>query len=142
MEYDFTLSKPLPQRAQPDYSVKPSAEQRALVQWITAQVLRNLKEYLILSGQTSLLVSDAPLHLFELNDELCAMLGLDNGCIALMDVLDASPKLVWSDIDLAVLQRLPLDHLRNTCRELTTARPNLRSFNPLTNGGLFHGPDS
>ena len=132
MEYDFPLTKPLPQRSQPDYSIQPSAEQRALVRWITAEMLRVLREYIVLSGQTLFFASDAPLHLFELNDELCGTLELDSGCVVLMDLLEASPKLVWSDIDLAVLQRQPIDQLRVTCRELTSARAIICSFALLT----------
>jgi hypothetical protein len=128
MEYDFNLKKPLPRRPQANLTIVPSAEQIILVHRITSQFLRLLRDFLTVTEQSALLASDAPFHLFELSDELCGIAGLDNGCAVLLDLLEVSPKLVWSDEDLAVLQRTPVDQLRAMCRTLSNVRPNACSF--------------
>ena len=115
MDYEFTSKKPMPQRAQPDWSIKPGAEQIALVHWITAQVLRLLMECIDETEQNAIFASEAPFHLFELSEELCGVLELQSGCALLLDLFDVSPKLVWSDEDFAVLQRMPVEHLRPMC---------------------------
>src|SRR4051794_35202538 len=119
MEHELQLIRPLLDRRQPDYTIKPSAEQVALVHWITGQMLRLLTNYISVSGQHAIFASDAPLHLFELSDELCGMLGLENGCVVLFDLLEVSPKLVWSDEDFGLLERISVDRLRTMCCELT-----------------------
>jgi hypothetical protein len=128
MQYDFALKKPLHRRPQADLSTSPGAEQIALVHWITHQFLRLLRRFLIVTEQNSLLASDAPFHLFELSDELCGIVGLANDCAVLLDLFDVPLKLVWSDEDLAVLQRMPADQLRAMCRTLSNVRPNARLF--------------
>lgn len=132
MEHELHLRQPLPRRPQPDYTIKPSAEQVALVHWITAQMLRLLTNYIFLTGQNTIFASDAPLHLFELSDQLCCMLALENGCVVLFDLLDVSPKLIWSDDDCGVLRRLPVAPLRRGLRELSMYAPGPCSFVRLT----------
>jgi len=132
MEYEFALKKPLSRRSQADLSITPSAEQIVMVHSITRQFLRLLKAFLIVTEQSALLLSDAPFHLFELSHELCRIVGLDNGCAVLLDLFEVAPKLVWSDDDLGVLQRMPIDQLRATCRALSSVRPNARSFSRLS----------
>ena len=114
MEYD----KALPNRARPDWSIKPGAEQIALVHWITAQVLRLLMDYIDETEQNAIFGSEAPFHLFEPSEELCGILGLDKGCVVLFDLFDVSPKLIWSDEDFAMLQRIQVEQLQTTCRAL------------------------
>jgi hypothetical protein len=99
---------------------------------ITSQFLRLLRGFLIVTEQSALLASDAPFHLFELSDELCGIAGLDNGCAVLLEVFNAPPKLVWSDGDLAVLQRKPIDQLRAMCRELSKYTSDASAFVLLT----------
>jgi hypothetical protein len=106
MDHEFSLKKPLRPRPEPDWSIKPSAEQIALVHWITAQMLRLLMDYIDETEQNAIFASEAPFHLFELSEELCRTLGLDRSCAVLFDLFDVSPKLVWSDEDFAVLQRI------------------------------------
>jgi hypothetical protein len=132
MQYDFALKKPLPRRPQADLGIRPSAEQIVLVHSITSQFLRLLRGFLIVTEQSALLASDAPFHLFELSEELCRIAGLDNGCAVLLDLLEISPKLVWNDDDLAVLQRMPIDRLRAMCRELSKYTGDASAFVLLT----------
>jgi hypothetical protein len=131
MEYDFALEKPLPRRPQADLTIRPSTEQIVLVHRVTGHFLPLLGGFLIVTVQSALLASDAPFHLFELSDELCGIIGLDNGCAVLLEVFN-TPKLVWSDEDLAVLQRMPADQLRAMYRTLSNVRPNARSFSLLS----------
>ena len=100
--------------------------------WITAQILRVLTNYISGSGQHAIFASDAPLHLFELSDELCGMLALENGCVVLLDLLDVSPKLIWSDDDCGVLHRMPVARLQMRLRELSMYAPGPCSFVRLT----------
>ncbi len=132
MEYEFALKKPLPRRPQADPTIRPSADQIVLVHSITSQFLRLLRGFLIVTEQSALLASDAPFHLFELSEELCRIAGLDNGCAVLLDLLEISPKLVWNDDDLAVLQRMPIDRLRAMYRILSNVRPDACSFSLLS----------
>jgi hypothetical protein len=132
MQYEFALKKPLPRRPQADLTIMPSAAQIVLVHSVTSQFLHLLKRFLIVTKQSALLASNAPFHLFELSDELCGIAGLNNGCVVLLDLFAATPKLVWSDEDFAVLQRMPIDHFRAMCRTVSNVRPNARSFSLLS----------
>jgi hypothetical protein len=118
MDHEFSLKKPLPTRAQPDWTIRPCAEQVALVHWITAQVLRLLMDYIDETEQNAIFGSEAPIHLFEPSEELCGIFGLDKGCAVLFDLFDVSPKLIWSNEDFGVLQRMPVARLQTTCRSL------------------------
>ena len=129
---DFDLKKPLPSRPQAERSIEPTAEQVALVHWINGQMLQLLLEYLDETGQNAVLASDAPFHLFELSDELCRIVGVEGGCVVLLELLDVPPKLIWSDEDLAILQRVPMDSLRAMCCALAYFVTKRRSFTRLT----------
>jgi len=132
MDHKFKLKKALPKRPCPDLSAKPTAEQVALVHWLKAHMLLLLLEYLDATDQSTILASDAPFHLFELSDELCRILRFEGGCVVLLELLDVRPKLVWSDEDSAILQRVPVDSLRAMCCALAYFVTKKHSFTRLT----------
>jgi hypothetical protein len=132
MNYEFELRKLPRERAQADLSVKPTAEQVPLVHWVTAQLRQLLIEYLGVADHTAILASEAPFHLFELSDKLCRILGFEGGCVVLLEVLDAPPKVFWSNEDLSVLERVPVDRLRAMCCALAYFVTKKHSFTRLT----------
>ena len=132
MNYEFDLNKPLPSRARAEAAIKPTTEQVALAHWLKAQMLRLLLGYLDETDRNTILASAAPFHLFELSNELCTVIGLESGCVVLLELVDVQPKLIWSDEDLALLERVPVDSLRAMCCALSYFITRPRSFLSLT----------
>lgn len=89
-------------------------------------------DYIDETEQNAIFASDAPFLLFQLSEELCRTLGLDRSCAVLFDLFDVSPKLVWSNEDLAVLQRMSVGQLRRSLTELARYAPSEGSFTQLT----------
>ena len=123
---DFDLKKPLPSRPQAERSIEPTAEQVALVHWINGQMLQLLLEYLDETGQNAVLASDLAFRHVPVD------VGVEVGCVVLLELLDVPPKLIWSDEDLAILQRVPMDSLRAMCCALAYFVTKRRSFTRLT----------
>lgn len=111
MEYEFRLSRPLPERTLHNSSVRPTTDKKELASRIGDLVLGLLVDALIMTQQTDRLVADVPFHLFAVSDHLCDLLSLDHGCVVMLDLTEALPHIEWHDNDIGTLQRKPVADL-------------------------------
>ena len=112
MDYEFTLSRPIPDRTLHNLSVNPTTDQKTFTSRITDLTLGLLVDALIITDQTELLVADAPFHLFSINNYLCDLLGLDHGCVIMLDLTNELPHIEWHDNDIGTLQRKGVSELQ------------------------------
>ena len=112
MDYEFRLTRPISDRVLHNSLVNPTTEQRELAGRITDLTLGLLVDALIITDQTELLVADAPFHLFAVSDHLCDLLGLDHGCVVMLNLVGELPHIEWHDNDIGTLQRKDIDDLR------------------------------
>lgn len=104
----------------------PSAEQITLVDCVTETLLIMLVKQLLAEGSRRQL--SGPFELFELNNSLCDLLGLERGRVIMLELTGDKPDLIWADDDLRDLRARDVADLRRVAAGLETIRWNSRPF--------------
>ena len=132
MDYEFTLSRPIPDRILHNLSVNPTTDQKTFASRITDLTLGLLVDALIITDQTELLVADAPFHLFAVSDYLCDLLGLEHGCVVMLNLTQDLPHIEWHDNDIGTLQRKAVSDLQAIIATLKCYKATPAVFTRLT----------
>ena len=129
LEYQFKLKKPLLSSTATEPCQAPSAEQIALVDSISHTLLVMLAKQLLADGEKRQLL--APFELFELNECLCDVLGLERSRMIMLELTGDRPELIWEDDDLCNLRARDVADLRRVAAGLATIRRDVNQMNSL-----------
>jgi len=118
MEHHFKLKNPLPSSKPAEPYRTPSSEQITLVDSVIETLLIMLAKQLLIEGERRQL--SGPFELFELNEGLCDLLGLERGRVIMLELTGDKPELIWEDEDLRDLRARDVADLRRIVRGLAT----------------------